>query len=389
MNLRKKRMLTTVASLAMVLVAALSTPTIKAKRDNANDNLAKIIMQDGVICRINPSTGEATLLGVAEFNGNSFPDTICNNGHRYIINRIAPYCLWPSRQNAPDSITIPDGIRHIDERAFITMPYLRHVNLPEDLRTLGRQAFAFTDLRSIIFPQTLKEIGRGAFEGCRNLSEIDLSCVLYIDNEAFKDCAIRFLTIYTGHEVIGSDAFKDNNTFLLYLDEDSTPRAVIMGFESIFGTTKIPWIGIEMGNRPEILLKYTPKEMEGRVGIAFGEAEQYYENSITVPHYFGFKEDGSDEMKWRSDFSLWPLTDSVQNPSREDHHVLITPLRVRIDTSSLIEENINYKVLYNGEDVTSTMHGDTLILTEGKILHTTPNINSKSYNHIDVVRVKP
>ncbi len=400
MALQKKNLLTTATLLSIILVATLTIQTIEAKGERASDSLEKIIMQDGVICRVNSSTGEATLLGVSEFTGNSFPDTIFNHGRQYIVNRIAPYCLWPARQNAPDSITLPNGIRYIDEKAFITMPYLRHVNLQEGLLTLGDQAFAFTDLRSIIFPQTLKEIGRGAFEGCHKLSEIDLSCVMYIDNEAFKDCAIRFLSFYTGNEVIGRDAFKGNDIFLLWLDGTYSPRAILMGFESIFGTSHIPWLGCEMSSSPDILYSSAPEIIEGRTGITFGSPYKHLAN-LSVPYYFSFNEDGSDEMKWRRYTSLWPMTDASKIPSRKGYQVFITPIRVRIDTSDLVDRNIKYKVLYNGEDVTSQMHGDTLILTEGKRMDfiektesdlyirfgyiSNIHTESSSYNYIDVV----
>ena len=66
------------------------------------------------------------------------------------------------------SVIIPDGIEEIGEFAFYDCASLKEINLPENLTTIGSEAFRncksyFPDLSSL---DSLKEIGDYAFSSC-------------------------------------------------------------------------------------------------------------------------------------------------------------------------------------------------------------------------------
>lgn len=63
------------------------------------------------------------------------------------------------------AVTIPDGIRKIDNRAFINQKQLTKVVMPESVEYIGSYAFAgCTNLREIIFSISPKRIGNHAFD---------------------------------------------------------------------------------------------------------------------------------------------------------------------------------------------------------------------------------
>jgi hypothetical protein len=74
------------------------------------------------------------------------------------------------------SVTIPMGVGHIDERAFMGCSFLKTVTLPNTLMVLGRRAFFnCRGLKKIDLPDTLKSLGSRAFSGCTGLEELSLS----------------------------------------------------------------------------------------------------------------------------------------------------------------------------------------------------------------------
>ena len=83
------------------------------------------------------------------------------------------------------NLTLPDTVTHIDAWAFCECASLT----------------AISGIGSV------KEIGQGAFDGCRNLINIDLSGVHYIDEGAFRGCGLTDVVIPYGMKSISYETF--------------------------------------------------------------------------------------------------------------------------------------------------------------------------------------
>ena len=72
-------------------------------------------------------------------------------------------------------ISLPAGLKRIEDDAFIECKNLQSIELPEGLQSVGRSAFAACDsIQSLRIPASLREIGDGAFCGCLWMSHIEV-----------------------------------------------------------------------------------------------------------------------------------------------------------------------------------------------------------------------
>ncbi len=129
----------------------------------------------------------------------SLPESVCGIGERAFKN------CWNLKE-----INIPENVKSIGEEAFINCNSLKSITVPYDCE-LGRKVFAFsglehfsfpemeyipystflncTKLKSVQLPEGLKTIGESAFKGCTMLQSVSIPSSLtdvYVD--AFKDC---------------------------------------------------------------------------------------------------------------------------------------------------------------------------------------------------------
>ena len=77
------------------------------------------------------------------------------------------------------TITIPDGITHIENHAFNGLTTLTSVSLPNSVISVGEHAFdSCTSITSINIPATTTSFGASAFAGCTALSSVNYNGTL-------------------------------------------------------------------------------------------------------------------------------------------------------------------------------------------------------------------
>ena len=85
-------------------------------------------------------------------------------------------------------VTLPYGIKTIDDEAFSCCSSLQKVYLPASVQRIGERAFyRCQNLEEINIPEGIKSIGDLAFYYCSDLKEITLpKSENYIGDEAFR-----------------------------------------------------------------------------------------------------------------------------------------------------------------------------------------------------------
>lgn len=98
------------------------------------------------------------------------------------------------------SVTIPEGVTSIGERAFSICSGLTSINIPESVTSIGDNAFdGCRGLTSITIPESVTSIGSGAFSDCSALTSITIpEGVTSIGNGVFQGCSSL-------HEIIVDD----------------------------------------------------------------------------------------------------------------------------------------------------------------------------------------
>lgn len=108
---------------------------------------------------------------------------------------------------------IPDdgSITAINEGAFCRQYYLKEINIPESVKSIGRYAFLnCRSLKEIVLPESVKKLDVSAFEGCEKLEKINFENVERIEKNAFQNCkSLQCDVVISDRTVkVGSGAFE-------------------------------------------------------------------------------------------------------------------------------------------------------------------------------------
>lgn len=143
------------------------------------------------------ATGDITILGSINVNGNEYPVTsianlafyyYCDNLESVVISNnitsIGSYAF--SCCENLSSIVIPETVTSIGEGAFNQCSSLTSIDLPNGITNISKETFRGAGLTSITINEGVVTIGENAFAGCDNLSAIHLpSSLKYIEYNAF------------------------------------------------------------------------------------------------------------------------------------------------------------------------------------------------------------
>ena len=117
---------------------------------------------------------------------------------------------WYSYRSSIKSVSLPDGLTSIGDRAFWNCTGLTGITIPDSVTSIGNYAFVgCTGLTSITIGNSVTSIGREAFDYCTGLTSITIpDSVRSVGGYAFFGCTgLTSITIPSGVTSIGDEAF--------------------------------------------------------------------------------------------------------------------------------------------------------------------------------------
>ena len=140
------------------------------------------------------------------------------------------------------NVTIPNGVRNIEDGAFCDGTNFISVTIPESVINIGNEAFKnCISLTSVNIPDSIVNIGEEAFYDCRCLTNMTIpSGVTSIKNSAFYDCrGLTSLTISEGVTSISRSAFYGCNGLTNVTIPESVTNIAYGAFERCSGLTSV------------------------------------------------------------------------------------------------------------------------------------------------------
>ena len=147
---------------------------------------------------------KCTDLGSEPFKGGKIRTFVFGDSVEYIPAMLCSFL------DSITSITIPNSVTSIGERAFDCCSSLKSITLPNSITSIGEQAFRQCEsLTSITIPNSVTSIGDGAFAGCKGLTSITIpNSVTSLGNSAFADCdSLKTVTIGSNVSNCGKTVF--------------------------------------------------------------------------------------------------------------------------------------------------------------------------------------
>ena len=147
------------------------------------------------------------------------------------VTRIGPEAFNHCKELA--SVTIPEGVTHLEWHAFDACSGLESVSLPSSLKDIGFAAFGgCISLKSVTIPNGVRSIAADAFNGCLKVKSLVIpESVTHIGDRAF--CAwqeLESVAIPSGVVNIGKGVFLACNSLKrIYVDSGNPAYTVVDG----------------------------------------------------------------------------------------------------------------------------------------------------------------
>jgi hypothetical protein len=158
----------------------------------------KTTIIDGIQYELDRKTCTATVIPLAD--GNKYAGKISIPAlitQKRFIGDDKVYHVNSIRSNAFAnssiiSITIPEGVKSIENRCFEGCSYLKTISLPKGLQYIGAYAFnGCKSLVSIVIPDSVTRIEENAFENCSSLTSINIpQHIDFIGTNCFLGCTL-------------------------------------------------------------------------------------------------------------------------------------------------------------------------------------------------------
>ncbi len=103
-------------------------------------------------------------------------------------------------------VSLPDSVKEIPANTFYGCAYLTSIKFPSALKSIGKNAFAYTGFTTINLPNTITFIDSGAFDGTYNLTSIyvNWSNPIAINGAVFQEWSQSGIKLYVPNNKVAT-----------------------------------------------------------------------------------------------------------------------------------------------------------------------------------------
>ena len=218
----------------------------------------------------------------------SIPDKI--DGHPVTMIYEFAFCDLENTK----TINIPDSVKVIGAEAFAWSNNLQTINIPTSVTTIDAAAFAGNDkLQSITIPDSVTELGAGAFILCENLTNVTLpNTISSIPYGTFAGCvSLKKIDIPSSVKTIEKEAFS------------------MTGFTEFIVPYTITSIGAGAFSDCENLVKVTIPKTVTKIG------DDIFEGGSEDVTIYGEKGSYAEKYANKNDISFKAISSGQEDPS--------------------------------------------------------------------------
>ena len=125
------------------------------------------------------------------------------------VTELGAYAFWGCGQL--ESVILGKGFTEIKEFTFSCCTKLTDIIIPNNIKSIGKNAFYMSGLKQVNIPDSVTSIGEEAFANCAELSQVSIGNGLsYIAKSAFFSCNLNKITIGNKVKNIEDYAFEYN-----------------------------------------------------------------------------------------------------------------------------------------------------------------------------------
>ena len=165
-------------------------------------------------------------------------------------------------------------ITKLTDYMFYGCTALKTITIPSTVDTIGKYAFSYSGLTSITLPEGVKLIDEGAFANCASLEEISIPDSIerivvpngssYYYHGAFYGCSkLRYATDYHGLRYLGNS----NNPYLVLVSIDPNGKV-----RETYGSTKY---GVTVNDKTKVIAEYAIYRTSKVYGVTIPSSVQF------------------------------------------------------------------------------------------------------------------
>ena len=165
--------------LSLVMTIVISSLFVIVSTDDSDASVGDVFTSGNLNYRITMDDSDSCEVEVSGvYNkkaSHDIPQSVVRNGKTYYVTGIGDSAFYDTRSDKTlyiSSVTIPDTVTYIGDRAFYYCQSLKSITIPDSVKHIGNEVFTVSGLQTVVLSKNIEHIGDFAFG--QRLSSINL-----------------------------------------------------------------------------------------------------------------------------------------------------------------------------------------------------------------------